>query len=720
MMALKTLGWGMALLLSGFGPPLMAVEKAPVDWVDPFLGTGETTLPVAEGIAAKWSWLKPRHGQLHPGATSPFGLVSVVPYGGGYPTGYWRGVSGQPCSGFTHFQQSGTGAIGSYYNYVRVAPIRGELRFTKPAYVLTDEWASPGLYQASISAERIRAAVTVTRRVAFHRYTFEGDAPAHLVIDLAQAYDGWNAKKVAKPTAADFTLVAPNMAEGSVTIDGLPLHFHLEIDGAVAASGGWADNTSLSGKGPFGLSDKPFGIWFSFAPGTTVAQLKIAFSFKSVAQARASLAEEMPSWDFDHAAAVAHGTWENSLSRLRVEGGTGDEQTIFYTALYRSLIKPADATGENPFWETALPWYVDFGTLWDSYKTQSPLLMSFYPERGKDVANALLNIAQHHGEFPIGYLLPDQLRFDDQGIDFAQMIIADAFAKKVPGIDWAQAFPLLLADLKTSGHYADTALQYAYASSCLIPLAKEWGDAATVAALQKQSRSWRTALEPATHKLPPRPGARLGDSLYEGGVWNYSFSVWHDMAGLIGLYPSREAFVAELDRFFGFTDTAGVDIPFEGLNNQPDMDVPYAYLYAGRPDRTQEVIAAVRKYRFAAGRGGWPGNDDSGATSAWYVWNALGIFPVVGRDIYLIGTPLFPQATLAVDRHAFVIEARNVSAENFYVQSAELNGMPLERAYLRHSELARGGRLVLQMGPRASGWGIANPPPSDSEANPQR
>ncbi|HEU5078004.1 MAG TPA: glycoside hydrolase domain-containing protein [Opitutaceae bacterium] len=687
-----------------------AVDRSPVEWIDPFIGTGETALPPAEGIAANWAWLKPKHGQLHPGATVPFGLVSVVPYGAGYPTGYWRGVEGGPCTGFTHFQQSGTGAIGKYYNFVRVAPVRGELSFAKPRYTLTDEKASPGYYQARIADAGIDAEVTVARRTAFHRYVFTGDAPAHLVIDLAQAYDGFNAKKVARPTEAEFLLTAPNIGEGHVVIDGLPLYFHLEVDGTPDASGAWAGEEKTPGTGPHGLSEKPFGLWFSFPRGTHSAQLRIVFSFKSVAQARATLTEEMPSTDFAAAVGNARTRWEKYLERIRIEGGTADERTLFYTALYRALIKPSDASGENPFWESSLPWYVDYATLWDIYKTEAPLLMTFYPERGRDIANGLLNIAEHHGRFPVGYLLPNELRFDDQGIDFAQIILADAWQKRVPGIDWPRAFPQLVAGLKSSGHYVDTALQYAYASACLVPIAEKLKDEKTASALRAQSETWRHALDAKTHKLPPTPGAAYGYSLYEGGVWNYSFTVWQDMPGLIGLYSSREAFVQELDRFFGYGSIEGVDIPFEGLNNQPDMEVPYAYIFAGRPHRTQEVIHAVRKYRFAVGRGGWPGNDDSGATSSWYVWNALGLFPIAGRDLYLIGTPQFPRANFEIGGKSFTIEAVDVSAENFYIQSAELDGKPLDRAWLTYDELAQGGHLILKMGAHPSRWGAAHPP----------
>ena len=167
-----------------------------------------------------------------------------------------------------------------------------------------------------------------------------------------------------------------------------------------------------------------------------------------------------------------------------------------------------------------------------------------------------------------------------------------------------------------------------------------------------------------------------------------------------------------LDKFFGYTDVEeGTVNPepdafqrvlrddrFEGLNNEPDMECPYAYAHAARHDRTVELVRAVMKYQYATGNGGLPGNDDSGGLSSWYVWNAVGIFPVSGQDLYMIGSPIFESATLQVRGGEFTIEAPGASDDNIYVQSAELNGKPLTRAWFRVGEVSAGGRLILKMG----------------------
>ncbi len=183
------------------------------------------------------------------------------------------------------------------------------------------------------------------------------------------------------------------------------------------------------------------------------------------------------------------------------------------------------------------------------------------------------------------------------------------------------------------------------------------------------------------------------------------------MDGLMALQGGKEAFISNLDWYFNFTPNETV-YQFQGLNNEVDYATPFAYLYAGRPDRTQQVVRVAMEYRFNPGRGGLPGNDDSGAMSSWYVWNAIGLFPVVGQKVLLIGSPLFEEVTLHLSDGPFTINAINNSSQNIYVQSARLNGLALNRPFINIDELYNGGELVLEMGPEPSSWGSETPPPS--------
>jgi putative alpha-1,2-mannosidase len=219
---------------------------------------------------------------------------------------------------------------------------------------------------------------------------------------------------------------------------------------------------------------------------------------------------------------------------------------------------------------------------------------------------------------------------------------------------------------------------------------------------------WRNAFDETTGLL------REDSDYYEGENWNYSFRFIHDMVGRINLAGGETRFVELLDLFFGFAEPKpGQTVHrFEGLNNEPDMEAPYAYLFAGRHDRTAEVVRNVMKYQFTTGRGGLPGNDDSGGLSSWYVWSAVGLFPVTGLPIMLIGSPIFDKATLHLLGGDFTVIAENQGPDNFYVQSAELNGQKLDRCYLKISEFAAEATLKLTMGPQPSDWATATRPPS--------
>ncbi|MCD6285609.1 MAG: glycoside hydrolase family 92 protein, partial [Anaerolineae bacterium] len=434
---------------------------------------------------------------------------------------------------------------------------------------------------------------------------------------------------------------------------------------------------------------------------------------------------------FDAVAEATSVSWEAYLSRIQVTGGTATQQRIFRSMHYFSLIKPADF-GE-PFWDGDGPFFFDLATLWDMVKTQLPLMLTLYPERARDLVNAILNTVEHFGVFSNGVVMNTELhQFDNQASCLAHVFLSDAHVCGLEGIDWRRALRLMAGAFE-SGRAAEFVrdgkvlpythtLDLAYAAFLTARLARDLGDQALCDKLMAVTDYWRNVYDPATGLLSQE------SPYYEGTYWNYSFRLFHDMAGRIGLFESEEAFVETLDRFFGFGQPPCAQVVhrpygelmaegfalgrFEGLNNEPDMEVPYAYVYAGRPDRTARIVREVMAKEYHTGRGGLPGNDDSGGTASWYVWSAIGLFPVAGQDIFLIGSPIFDSVTLTLSGASFTMEARGNSDEAIYVQRATLNGAPLERAYLRYSELADGGRLELEMGPEPSEWGRSLRPPS--------
>ncbi|WP_275410630.1 GH92 family glycosyl hydrolase [Microbispora corallina] len=732
------------------------------------MGTAATDLPQARGLAATWWWPKPQVGNTHPGATSPLGMVSACAYSGAYPTGYGRyakNTEGVPdvmfehlqASGFTHFQQSGTGAIRKYYNYVRVTPMVQPLDLLGVSWPLRDEVAEPGYYAATMDTG-IRCELTVGAKVAVHRYTFPEHGSARVVVDLSC---GGLAIELGRtvPLRAQVESMGQGRAQGTVVMEGVPLSVHVDVDSPGWRQMLWYDRRLIDGGTRLDFDSirhttlRPFGMLFMgpTTAGQTV-EVRLGFSLRGCDQARRNLERECGPGQpaFDAVRSRTRARWGEHLGRVEIEGGTKARRTVYATALYHSLIKPCVADDESPFWPTPGPYAFDVCTMWDIYKTQLPLLAAIVPDRAVDLLESLIRVCEEEGNFPIGYRMARGAdRFFRQASALAHTALADAHALGRTGLDWNWALVHMVDDLRRLYgedffehgvvHPITHTLDLAYAHHCTAQVARALNDGRLADDLEDRSRQWANAFDPHT-------GLLRDSEFYEGGKWNYSFRLLHDMAARIALAGGDKAFVAKLDRFFGF-GAAPVRQPgrrprpaemaagyalnrFEGLNNEPDMEAPWAYHYAGRPDRTAQVVQAALTWQFGTGPGGLPGNDDSGGLSSWYVWASLGLFPIAGQNLFLVNAPAFPRAVLRAGDNEFVIETsghrespigvdgidRDPPAQ--YVQSATLNGEPLHATHLSAATVHRGGRLHLRLGPEPSGWGLGIRPPSLSDTPP--
>lgn len=736
-----------------------------LDEIDPFIGTAATALPAARGLAATWWWPKPQVGNTHPGATSPLGMVSACAYSGAYPTGYGRygkNTEGLPeeifdrsqASGFTHFQQSGTGAIRKYYNYVRVTPMIEPLDALGHAWPLHDEVAEAGYYAATLDSG-VRCEITVGTKVAVHRYTFPRHPSARVVVDLSCGGLAIAHGRTV-PLRAQVESMGHGRAQGTVVLEGVPLSVYLEVDGAGWRQMLWYDRrlvdggTRLDFDGIRHTTLRPFGLLF-IGPSTAgqIVEVRMGFSLRGCEQAQRNLRREgvegTPA--FDAVRAATRVSWGDHLDRVQVDGGTPARRTVMATAVYHALIKPCFGDDESPFWPTGGPFAFDICTMWDIYKTQLPLLAAVAPRRAADLLESLIRVCEEEGNFPIGYRMARGAdRFFRQASALAHTALADAQALGLGDLDWSWALVHMVDDLRRQYgedffeqgvvHPITHTLDLAYAHHCTAQIARALSDRRLAEDLEVLSRHWSNAFDPAT-------GLLRDSTFYEGGRWNYSFRLLHDMAARIGLAGGDDAFVEMLDRFFGFGAppvrqpgrcpsaaemAAGYALNrFEGLNNEPDMEAPWAYHYAGRPDRTAEVVHAALTWQFGTGAGGLPGNDDSGGLSAWYVWASLGLFPVAGQNLFLVNAPAFAEAALRVGDREFVVSTSghretSIGSDGIertppvqFVRSATLDGKPLEAAHLRATDVHRGGRLHLELGPEPSDWGSVIRPPSLSD-----
>ena len=727
--------------------------------VDPFIGTEATDLPDPTGIAATWWWPKPQVGNTHPGAAYPLGMVSACAYSGAYPTGYGRydliteGVpttihDGAVASGFTHFQQSGTGAIRKYYNYFRVTPMLEPLDELGRNWAISDEEAEPGYYAATLDSG-IRAELTVGPKSAVHRYTFPRHRDARIVIDFSLGGLAIPHGETI-PLRAHLESVGPGIAQGEIVVEGAPLAVYIECDVKHWRQMLWYDRRLMPGGTRLAFDHirpttlRPFGLMWAgpSEPGQSI-EVRIGFSLRGVDQARENLRNDCGFGParFPQRRDRTKKTWRRRLKAIRVDAPTAERDTVFATALYHSLIKPCLAPAESPFWPADGPFVFDISTMWDIYRTQLPLLTALLPERAVELGTALLTICEEEGNFPIGYRMArGSDRFSRQGSALAQTFLADLCQLRLPGIDWEWALVHMHTDLRRTygedfllrgiAHPVSHTLDIAFGYWCTAKVAARVGDRALVEEFAGLAGRWRNAFDEAT-------GLLVDSTFYEGSKHNYSFRLLHDMRSRIALAGGDAAFTTMLDAFFGF-GAEPVRQPgmrpglvelangyglgrFEGLNNEPDMEAPWAYHYAGRPDRTAEVVHAAVHQKFGTGRGGLPGNDDSGGLSSWYVWASLGLFPVAGQNLFLVNAPSFAESEmhlgegdLRIETTGFVEPRADRPAQ--YVQSIALNGDRLDRTWLRGDEVHRGGRLLVELGPEPSEWGRTARPPSASDA----
>ncbi|MBO3750600.1 glycoside hydrolase family 92 protein [Streptosporangiaceae bacterium NEAU-GS5] len=691
-------------------------------------------------------------------------MVSACAYSGAYPTGYGRyakNTEGVPevmfarlqASGFTHFQQSGTGAIRKYYNYFRVTPMVQPLDALGDAWALHDEVAEAGYYAATMDTG-IRCELTVGSKVAVHRYTFPEHQSARVVIDLSC---GGLAIELGRtvPVRAQVESMGQGHAQGTVVMEGVPLSMYVDVD--VDNPGWrqmlWYDRRLIDGGTRLDFDSirqttlRPFGLLFigPAVAGQTI-EVRLGFSLRGCEQARQNLEREcgLGRPAFDTVRAATRARWSDHLGRVQVEGGTPARRTVFATALYHSLIKPCFADDESPFWPTPGPFAFDVCTMWDIYKTQLPLLAAVAPDRAADLLESLIRVCEEEGNFPIGYRMSRGAdRFFRQASALAHTALADAHALGRTDLDWNWALVHMVGDLhRLYGedflehgvvHPITHTLDLAYAHHCTAQVARALNDPRLADDLEARGRQWTNAFDPST-------GLLRDSEFYEGGKWNYSFRLLHDMAARVALAGGDTAFAGKLDGFFGYGAdpvsqpgirpqpaemAAGYALNrFEGLNNEPDMEAPWAYHYAGRPDRTAEVVHAALTWQFGTGPGGLPGNDDSGGLSSWYVWASLGLFPIAGQNLFLVNAPAYARSALRIGGNEFVIETSGhketpIGVDDIdhdppaqYVQSATLNGEPFHATHLSARTVHEGGLLHLRLGPEPSAWGRTIRPPS--------
>lgn len=707
------------------------------------------------------------NGNVLPGASVPFGMVKLSPdIMPPQPTSGYR--PGKPIAGFSHTHTSGTGGGGRYGN-ILFTPLTQELNLKDYASVKqVNERAAPGYYAVTLARKPgdVEVELTASAKVGYHRYTFYtwDQAPetnGHILIDVAHTI-GRAGLEDSRCLEAKVEIVGENTIQGWGHFAGgwggqnpYKVYFYAKFDRPFDAAGVWKDTTLLPGQQSLSIKfpdDQPvksrrMGAWARFTGGQRhQVEARVGLSFKSIKNAKKFLDEEKQT-TFDNSRAAADQSWDKRLSRIEVEGGLPEHQRMFYSTLRNTFLMPTEVTGATEDWPEDLPHFWDHYCIWDVFRTVMPLHTLIAPEQQRDILQSLLGIYEKEGWLPDAWVAGDYANI--QGGTNVDVVFADAVAKKLGGFEPEQALRALRHHAETPsdqpqkyGRYLEDylklgyvtsasakgatsrSLEYAYNDYCIAKVAEAARDTAIAREyFQRSQEIFKLFNEEAGHFWAKdragnwQPGITTENLrkdhwndpyFYEATPLAYSSYVPHDMQGLIQRHGSQEAYIKYLDRLL-------LDPKFD-LGNEPLFLLPYQYIYAGRPDKTAEAVHRLLKQEYAAGHNGLPGQDDSGAISSWYVFSSMGFFPVAGQDLYLIGSPIFRKSIIHLENNAaFVVEANNVSHENIYIKSARLNGKKLEQAWFTHSEIAKGGKLELEMSDQPTQWASGNPPPSLSQ-----
>ena len=701
-------------------------------YVDPFIGTGA----IEGGLS----------GNNYPGATVPFGMVQLSPDTHEAPD--WYNASGYDHNdsriyGFSHTRLSGTGACDLID--ILLMPTTSDLRVSSFSH--DNEEAHPGYYKVRLADEGIDSELTATKRTGIHRYTYPAGKERKVWLDLDHSAQkgSWDRRII----NAQIRQTGPNTLEGYRVITGWAklrkVYFVVEFsepisdmtlfdnDGREYTDG--ASNV-INGRSPRAL--------LSFGKDGKPVMAKVGLSGVSIANARENLAKEAASNNFDQYVAAADKAWEDQLGKIEVEGDP-EQMKTFYTALYHTMIQPNTFSDVNGEWMTPdysvakVPagetQYTTF-SLWDTYRGAHPLYTIIEPELTRDFVNSMIRHYDYYGYLPIWHLW-GQDNYCMIG-NHAVPVVVDAVMKGIPGIDPAHAWEAV-KNSSTQSHpnspfhvwekygympeelqtqSVSITLEMAFDDWCAQQLAQSVGDSAEAERFGKRAQFYRNLHNSNGNFFAPKDqngnwiepfdplkyGANGGNPFTEGNAWQYYWYVPHDVDGLIELTGGKKAFADKLDTFFTLTDTSGEkNDNISGLigqyahGNEPSHHVAYLYNYAGQPEKTQDMVNRIMTELYNNNFNGYAGNDDCGEMSVWYVFSALGFYPVnpAGGE-YSIGTPLFDRAVIHLPSgNDFTITAdrKDKNHKSHKVKQVKLNGQPVKDWKLPHSSLMEGGSL---------------------------
>ena len=705
--------------------------KNEITFVNPYIGTGG-------------------HGHTFLGATTPFGAVQIGPNninkGWDWCSGYH--YSDSIVVGFSHLHLSGTGCTDT--GDLMFMPYTGKLQ-TAPGgqdkpddgyasrYSHKNEKVGVGYYSLFLDDYGVRVELTSTKRVAFHKYTFPDKTEQKQVMINLKDANGDRATDTFMEQVDEYTIKGYRFSSGwtpsqqiyftavfSVPVKLILYSHDTEVTGSKFKSDGVKGNVCLP-------------------ENVTTVNVKVGISPVSSENALKNIQAELNHWNFNKVVAGANSTWNHELGKVSVKSKDNTAKTIFYSALYHAFIQPNTFNDVNKDYRGSdkkeyqganFTNYTVF-SLWDTYRAAHPLYTILQPERVPDFINSMLAIYDQKGLLPVWHLYGSDTR-EMIGIQSIP-VIADAILKGYKGIDYERAFNAMkasmLSDYKSlsyirtnkyipsdkEGESVAKGLEYAIADWGIAQVAKKLGKTEDYKLFSERASYYKLYWDSKTHffrgknmdgcfstPFNPFRSTHRSDDYCEGNAWQYTWLVPEDVEGLIELFGSESAFVNKLDSLFlleqSLGDNASPDI--SGLigqyahGNEPGHHTTYLYAFAGQQWKTAEIVRKVLKTMYFNNPNGLAGNEDCGQMSSWYVFSALGFYPVnPSNGVYVFGSPLFDEAKISLPGgKTFKITTKNNSDKNIYIQSVKLNGKDYPYSYIKHKDIMQGGKLEFVMG----------------------
>lgn len=715
------------LIMLTYGCQSSDKETKITEYVNPFIGTGG-------------------HGHCFPGAIVPFGSIQLSPDN---PRSDWDWCSGYHysdsiISSFSHTHLSGTG-IGDLQD-IRFLPVitLPDSNLSPSAYITTgyarfshrNEYAEPGYYRV-VFDNGIKTELSVTNRCGIHYYQYPSDKPHALTIDLSTARNWDRTTETSIRKLNNRTLEGYRKSQGWANDQ--RVYFIIEFSQDCRVMAGDEKFVPLENGQKF--SSKGCYIWVYFGKKTDQVLAKVSISSANTEGAAANLEKELSHWSFDKVKKDAKQDWKRELQKIKVESKNEEQMKTFYTALYHAYTSPyifSDVNGnyKGPDGEIhSVNKHIQYTvfSLWDTYRAAQPLFTITQKKRVSDLIRSMLKHYDAFGLLPVWELTGNET-FCMIG-NHAIPVIVEAYLKGIKDFNVEKAYEAIrktaLTDRAGMGAYrkyqyipyelenesVSKTLEYAYDDWCVAQMAKALQKEDDYLFFLKASRNFTHLFDPATGfmrgksvtgewKTPFSPlySKHRDDEYTEGNAWQYSWLVQHDIEGLIALHGGSAAFSHKLDSLFTIQSTlegenASPDISgFIGQyahGNEPSHHIAYLYNYVGQPYKTQFYVHKILTELYNNTPEGLCGNEDCGQMSAWYVFSAMGFYPVnPAEGKYQLGAPLFEKITLKVGTEKkFIITANKESDKHIYVKEVFLNGQKLDRTWITHEEIMNGGEL---------------------------